>query len=129
MVSVSTLIARGNLRRAYNAAVAAPRTLLAQLEVNSAAAIAAISSGGVIASTSADGHATSFSQPGMDNGVSPVAMAGMWEELLSLYDLVKSRLGANAADLAVRDEIMGLLAPCYESTNDLTELRLVGVTP
>ena len=125
---VSTRIKRASLDDAFDASVTAAITLRAQLRLYETAARAAIASGQVISSVSATngagGRSTSFFQV---EGMSPVETLEMWRELIDLNDLVveQESLTDNVANrTAIKTEMMGLLKPCFEATNDFRNLRV-----
>jgi hypothetical protein len=123
---LNTPIKRASLDDAYDASLVAPAvTLRVKLRSYETAARTRISSGQLIASTSANGHSTSFSTPGSD-GLSPSEVVELWRELIDLHDQVKTDIGGSPSDAVVKAEMMARLVPCFESEGDFSALRCVG---
>jgi hypothetical protein len=127
--TVSTPLKRAWLDDAYDAAVAASITLRAQLRAWESTARTAVSTGQIVASTSAGNsagnRAVAFSIPNID-GLSPVTLVELVRELIDLNDYVVSdlELTDNTTNReAIKNEMMGLLVPCREAYNDFTLLR------
>ncbi len=129
-MSVSTLIKRASLDDAFDASAGAttPTSLRAKLRAEVTTARAAVATGQVVANVSmtngAGGRSTGFSAPSKENfnGLTPVSMFEMWQELVDLFDDAKASLGGTPTDTQVYAEMKGLLKPCTEIGNDFSRL-------
>lgn len=105
------------LGRQYRAAVAAPRTLLAQLEAQADSAVTALSASGAIKSTAGNGKAVEFFGPG-DTGISSTELGTLTGEMLRLYDLSRAALVssgvASPTDAQIYEEMKFRLEPVTE---------------
>lgn len=136
-MSVSTLIKRASLDDAFDASVGAstPTSLRAQLRSEVTTARIAVSAGQVVANVSmtngAGGRSTGFSAPSKQNfnGLTPVSIFEMWQELVDLFDDASNSLGGTPTDAAVYAEMKGLLKPCREMENDFSLLLVGRATP
>lgn len=92
-------------------------SLRVKLAANAAAAQSA-TAGGIIKSTSANGHMVSFADGTSRGGFSPGELVDMWVMLLELFDGVKSDLAAGASDTDVEVVMEVKLRPVANYTND-----------
>ena len=122
---------RSWIGRQYRAAIDAGITFLAQLETESDARIAAIESGNSIASTAANGHATSFSNPDSAR-TSPMDAASLCGEMLREYETVKALLITSGiaapTDAQIYAEMVDRQRPVRGFTTDFSQIRIDPVT-
>lgn len=84
-MAASTPFIRSYLRNLWAEAQAANQTLLAKLSALNAAAVASVSSGKVLQSTSGNGRSVTF-QVNANEGVTPTELVEMLDRLVNLYD-------------------------------------------
>lgn len=124
-----TEVLQGALDDAYDASVTAANTLRAQLRLLETAKWTVNSAGQTVASVSrnngAGGQSTSFFAPAL-SGFNPVDVQIAFRTLINLYDEVCASLDLDddvTNRLAIKTEMMGLLKPCTEYTQDFSLLR------
>lgn len=122
---ITTAYRRGWLRRQYQLAVENSITLLAQIESHLATADT-IAGGQAIASSSANGHSTSFSAPGM-GAPGPDGVVELADEMVTRHGQAVAALATQGigspTDLQIRDQILASLYPATSATLQFTHLR------
>lgn len=118
-MAASTPFIRSYLRNAWAEAQAANQALLSKLSALNAAAVASVSSGKVLQSTSGNGRSVTF-QVNANEGVTPTELVEMLDRLLNLYDAAVA--AGNATDSTRYTFMLSKLKPVTSFRADFSQL-------
>lgn len=94
-------------------------TLRLQLESHLEGAVAAVGVGQAIASTSANGHSTTFSAPGSGT-MGAEAYGAMVDEMLSRYDQAAATLAADGVDSPTDAQLLARMLAALQPIRSIT---------
>ena len=118
-MAASTPFIRSYLRNAWAEAQAANQALISKLSALNAAAVASVSSGKVLQSTSGNGRSVTF-QVNANEGVTPTELVEMLDRLLNLYDAAVA--AGNATDSTRYTFMLSKLKPVTSFRADFSQL-------
>lgn len=118
-MAASTPFIRSYLRNAWAEAQAANQALLTKLSALNAAAVASVSSGKVLQSTSGNGRSVTF-QVNANEGVTPTELVEMLDRLMNLYDAAVA--AGNATDSTRYTFMLSKLKPVTSFRADFSQL-------
>lgn len=110
---------RSYLRSLWAEAQASSVSLLSKLQAANSAAVAAVSTGKVLQSTSGNGRSVTF-QVNAQEGITPTDLVEMLDRLMSLYDAAV--VSGNATDSTRYNFMLSKLKPVTSFRSDYSQL-------